>query len=157
MRPGPASAGIRRCTSSNRRGMRGSRAMPSIASAILWRPGHPSGGVAPPTARAPTPVRPDLAQQLTTFQDPLPGSRGATYLQQRGIPLTLTQQCGVGYSASGTWPHPAHDWCGSCQFFAPYRRTVTGAKSALKCTPTRSTFLSKVNKRKGDVSIQLIV
>jgi DNA primase len=40
----------------------------------------------------------------------LPGSRGEAYLQQRGIPLTLAQQYGVGYAAPGTWPHAARDW-----------------------------------------------
>ena len=30
----------------------------------------------------------------------------------RGIPLALAQQCGVGYAAPGTWPHPARDWRG---------------------------------------------
>jgi hypothetical protein len=33
-------------------------------------------------------------------------------LQQRGIPLVLAQQLGVGYAAPGTWPHPARDWRG---------------------------------------------
>jgi DNA primase len=46
------------------------------------------------------------------FQAALPGSRGAAYLQQRGIPLTLAQQLGVGYAAPGTWPHAARDWRG---------------------------------------------
>ena len=32
------------------------------------------------------------------------------YLQHRGIPLALAQQCGVGYAAPGTWPHAARDW-----------------------------------------------
>jgi DNA primase len=58
------------------------------------------------------PVRSDLAQQLVAFQGALPGSRGAAYLQQRGIPLALAQQLGVGYAAPGTWPHPARDWRG---------------------------------------------
>src|SRR5690349_7989113 len=62
-----------------------------------------------PVPRAPAPVRPDLAQQLTVFQAALPGSRGAAYLQQRGIPLVLAQQLGVGYAAPGTWPHRARD------------------------------------------------
>jgi DNA primase len=57
-------------------------------------------------------VRSDLAQQLAAFQAALPGSRGATYLQQRGIPLALAQQYGVGYAAPGTWPHAARDWRG---------------------------------------------
>jgi hypothetical protein len=57
-------------------------------------------------------VRPDLAQQLAAFQAALPGSRGAVYLQQRGIPLTLAQQCGVGYAVPGIWPHAARDWRG---------------------------------------------
>src|SRR4029453_18731430 len=39
-------------------------------------------------------------------------SRGDTYLQQRGIPLALAQQLGVGYAAPGTWPHAARDWRG---------------------------------------------
>jgi DNA primase len=66
----------------------------------------------PPTPRALAPGRSDLAQQLAAFQAALPGSRGATYLQQRGIPLALAQQCGVGYAAPGTWPHAARDWRG---------------------------------------------
>jgi DNA primase len=43
------------------------------------------------------------------FQAALPGSRGAAYLQQRGMPLALAQQCGVGYAAPGSWPHAARD------------------------------------------------
>src|SRR5207244_7055753 len=65
-----------------------------------------------PAPREPAPARPDLAQQLAAFQSALPGSRGAAYLQQRGIPLALAQQCGVGYAAPGTWPHAARDWRG---------------------------------------------
>jgi DNA primase len=65
-----------------------------------------------PAPRAPTPGRLDLAHQLTVFQAALPRSRGAAYLQQRGIPLALAQQHGVGYAAPGTWPHPARDWRG---------------------------------------------
>ena len=34
------------------------------------------------------------------------------YLQQRGIPLALAQQLGVGYAAPGTGPHKARDWRG---------------------------------------------
>ena len=67
---------------------------------------------APPTPREPAPARPDLAQQLAAFQAALPGSRGEAYLQQRGIPLALAQQLGVGYAAPGTWPHAARDWRG---------------------------------------------
>src|SRR5262245_31817485 len=66
----------------------------------------------PPAPRASAPARPDLAQQLAAFQAALPGSRGEVYLQQRGIPLTLAQQCGVGYAGPGTWPHAARDWRG---------------------------------------------
>jgi hypothetical protein len=33
-------------------------------------------------------------------------------LRQRGIPLALAQQRGVGYAAPGTWPHKARDWRG---------------------------------------------
>src|SRR5262245_50652630 len=66
----------------------------------------------PPASQTPVPAQPDLAQQLTAFQAALPGSRGATYLQQRGIPLALAQQCGVGYAGPDTWPHAARDWRG---------------------------------------------
>jgi len=66
----------------------------------------------PPAPRALASVRPDLAQQLAAFQAALPGSRGEAYLHQRGIPLALAQQLGVGYAAPGTWPHKARDWRG---------------------------------------------
>jgi hypothetical protein len=66
----------------------------------------------PPTPRAPAPARPELPHQVAVFQAALPGSRGEAYLQQRGIPLALAQQHGVGYAASGTWPHAARDWRG---------------------------------------------
>jgi len=59
----------------------------------------------PPLTRLPAP-RPGPAARR------VPGSRGAASLQQRGIPLALAQQCGVGSAAPGTWPHPARDWCG---------------------------------------------
>ena len=67
---------------------------------------------APPAPRVSAPARPDLAHQLAAFQTALPGSRGETYLQQRGIPLALAQQLGVGYAAPGSWPHAARDWRG---------------------------------------------
>src|SRR6266852_306243 len=66
----------------------------------------------PPAPHEPAPARPNLAQQLAAFQAALPGSHGETYLQQRGIPLALVQQLGVGYAAPGTWPHAARDWRG---------------------------------------------
>ena len=69
-------------------------------------------GPDPPAPRAPVPARPELAQQLAAFQAALPGSHGAAYLRQRGIPLALAQRLGVGYAAPGTWPHPARDWRG---------------------------------------------
>ena len=65
-----------------------------------------------PAPAAPAPGRPDLAHQLAVFQAALPRSRGAAYLQQRGIPLALAQQHGVGYAGPGTWPHAARDWRG---------------------------------------------
>ena len=65
-----------------------------------------------PQTRAVRPALQDLAQRLAAFQAALPGSRGAAYLRQRGIPLALAQQRGVGYAAPGTWPHPARDWKG---------------------------------------------
>src|SRR5215468_1501535 len=71
----------------------------------------------PPAPRASAPARPDLAQQLAAFQAALPGSRGEVYLQQRGIPLALAQQHGVGYAAPGTWPHAIRDWRGGRAVF----------------------------------------
>ena len=65
-----------------------------------------------PAPREPAPARPDLAQQLAAFQAALPGSCAAASLQQRGMPLALAQQCGVGYAAPGRWPHAARDWRG---------------------------------------------
>src|SRR5712691_3036177 len=65
-----------------------------------------------PAPRAAAPGQTGLGQQLAAFQAALPGSRRETYLQQRGIPLALAQQCGVGYAAPGTWPHKARDWRG---------------------------------------------
>lgn len=65
-----------------------------------------------PAPREPVPGREDLARQLAAFQAALPGSRGEAYLRQRGIPLALAPQLGVGYAAPGTWPHPARDWRG---------------------------------------------
>src|SRR5262245_55672957 len=70
-----------------------------------------------PAPRGSTPAPPELAQQLAAFQAALPGSRGAAYLQQRGIPLALAQQFGVGYATLGTWPHPARGWRGGCVVF----------------------------------------
>jgi DNA primase len=64
----------------------------------------------PPAPREPTRAPAELAQQLAAFQTALLGSRGEAYLCQRGIPLALAQQLGVGYAAPGTWPHPARDW-----------------------------------------------
>ena len=76
------------------------------SSPSAWRPAAAGTHVARPVVpRDPAPARPDLVQQLAAFQAALPGSCGETYLQQRGIPLALAQQHGMGYAASGTWPH----------------------------------------------------
>jgi len=88
---------------------------PAVAASML--------SVDPPVPREPAPARPDLAQQLAAFQAALPGSRGAAYLQQRGIPLALAQQLGVGYAAPRTWPHAARDWHGGRVVFRIPRRT----------------------------------
>src|SRR5437870_150759 len=61
------------------RRQRAQRQRPATA-AVASKP-----AVRPPAAREPAPARPDLAPQLTAFQAALPGSRGETYLQQRGI------------------------------------------------------------------------
>jgi len=65
-----------------------------------------------PPRHALAPAPPDLTPGLAAFQAALPGSRGAAYLRQRGIPLALAQQAGVGSAAPGTWPHSARDWRG---------------------------------------------
>ncbi len=92
------------------------RRPPRLQPTLHTSAGHPAAAskpVARPAApREPAPARPDLAQQLAVFQAALPGSRGETYLQQRGIPLALAQQLGVGYAAPGTWLHKARDWRG---------------------------------------------
>jgi DNA primase len=91
----------------------GARAVARRAAAVggLPKASYPPAA-RPPAPREPAPPRADLAQQLAAFQAALPGSRGAAYLHQRGIPLALAQQLGVGYAASGRWPHPARDWRG---------------------------------------------
>ena len=76
------------------------------------RPRPPAAAVKPLAPREPVAARPDLPQQLAAFQAALPGSRGEAYLRQRGIPLALAQQRGVGYAAPGTWPHKAREWRG---------------------------------------------
>jgi len=82
------------------RGQRAPRPRPAAAAV---NPPAPR----PPAPREPAPARPDLAQQLATFQAALPDSRGAAYLRQRGIPLALAQQAGVGAAAPGRWPRGA--------------------------------------------------
>src|SRR5712691_2357362 len=79
------------------------QAVPSLARPPAARP---------PVPREPAPARLDLAPQLAAFQAALPGSCGEAYLRQRGIPLELAQQLGVGYAAPGRWLHPARDWRG---------------------------------------------
>src|SRR5438132_818656 len=79
----------------------------------------------PPAPHPPASAHPALAPQLAAFQAALPGSRGEAYLRQRGIPLALAQQLGVGYAAPGTWPHPARDWHGGRVVF-PHTTAVGG-------------------------------
>jgi hypothetical protein len=90
-----------------------------VVLGATWRrrqrpPQAPPAAPRPPTPppRAVAPARPELAQHLAAFQAALPESRGEAYLRQRGIPLALAQQVGVGYAAPGTWPHAARDWRG---------------------------------------------
>src|SRR5713101_6234450 len=56
---------------------------PAVVATVRIRAAHPAA------RRDRAPARADLGQQLTAFQVALPGSRGAVYLQQRGIPLDL--------------------------------------------------------------------
>ena len=63
-------------------------------SSTLWRPAAPSSGIPlPPPALAP--ARPA----------PPPGNRCEVSLRQRSMPRALAEQLGVGYTASGSWPH----------------------------------------------------
>jgi len=69
----------------------------------------PSGDPGEPKARS------ELEKVLQELQKALPGSLGEEYLRRRGIPLELAQACGVGYAASGKWPHlakgrPVRQW-----------------------------------------------
>jgi len=103
---------------------------PAVRPQRAPRPRPAAVAAKPPAARPPAPrvpalARPDLAQHLAAFQAALPGSRGEAYLRQRGIPLALAQQLGVGYAAPGTWPHPARDWRGGRVSFPIPRQTGT--------------------------------
>ncbi len=92
--------------------------LPPARPHLDQRPRPAAAAVAKPPAlrpaapREPSSARPDLPQQLTAFQAALPGSRGAAYLAQRGLPLALAQHHGVGYAAPGSWPHAVRDWRG---------------------------------------------
>ena len=88
------------------RPQRAQRQRPAAATVASKPAAHP------PAARESAPAWPALAPQLAAFQAALPGSRVAASLQQRGMPLALAQQCGVGSAAPGTWPHAARDWRG---------------------------------------------
>ncbi len=70
------------------------------------------GGAGLPAASQPAPALPALARPLAAFQAALPGSRGEASVRQRGIPLALAPQAGVGSAAPGSWPHKARDWRG---------------------------------------------
>lgn len=60
----------------------------------------------PAPRRAPVvPPPPGLESILAAYQAALPGSPGAEYLEERGIPLALAQSVGVGYAAPGQWAH----------------------------------------------------
>lgn len=58
----------------------------------------------------------DWSSWLAEYQDALPGSPGAEYLEERRIPLALAQQLGIGYAPPGRWAHrspsgtPLRDW-----------------------------------------------
>lgn len=76
-------------------------------------PSQPLPGISSsrlPPLNPPKDAAATLAAALAAFQAALPGSRGATYLLQRGIPLAVAQQVGVGYAPPGTWPHQIRDW-----------------------------------------------
>ncbi len=53
----------------------------------------------------PPALREDLPELLAGYQASLPGSPGADYLEERGIPLALAQSFGLGYAAPGQWAH----------------------------------------------------
>src|SRR5262245_37707235 len=103
-------AAMQRSPTRRQRGPYRRQAPPQIpsrpAAVVRQRAADPSVPPAPALARA------ALAEHLAAFQAALPGSRGEAYLSQRGIPLALAQQLGVGYAAPGTWPHAARDWRG---------------------------------------------
>ena len=98
-------------------------------AAVRHRPTDPS------TPREPTPARPDLPQQLAAFQAALPVSRGEAYLHQRGIPLALAQQLGVGYAAPDAcrMPHGSGGMARSRTGAAAYA-AGRGAGTGVCCT-----------------------
>lgn len=74
---------------------------------------HPVRVSSPPKA---TGTSLPLTEILLSYQAALPGSLAEDYLAERGIPLVLAQQLGLGYSAPGQWAHrtdagkPIRDW-----------------------------------------------
>ena len=69
----------------------------------------------------------------SAFQAACPSSRGEAYLQQRGIPLALALQYGVGYAAPGPGRMPRGIGAGAAWSFRIRRRmeawsTSTGVR-----------------------------
>ncbi len=58
----------------------------------------------PPPPPPPAPMA-GLAEILAGYQRALPGSLGAEYLEERGIPLEFAQRYGIGYAAPRQWAH----------------------------------------------------
>lgn len=59
---------------------------------------------APAPAPVPTSLKPSLHALLARWQQMLPGSPAEAYLQQRGIPLPLAVEHGLGFAPTGQWP-----------------------------------------------------
>lgn len=56
------------------------------------------------------PVRDDLEALAEKFREALPGSLGEKYLEYRGVSQEAAREYGLGYAASGEWPHRGRDW-----------------------------------------------
>lgn len=61
---------------------------------------------------------PVVIERYWQYQTALAGSPGETYLIERGIPIQLAKQVGIGYCRPGLWLNPAREWKGGRLVFA---------------------------------------
>ena len=106
-----------------------------------------------PAPREPAPARSDLAQQLAAFQAALPGSRGAAYLCQRGIPLALASQnrsAGNYGNGKGTAALDSLKESGDLEYAADVVLFLTDAPERGATPPARAVELTVAKNRHGE-------